>query len=214
MKKLKSIVALLVVVIMLPSFCFAVDTDRYMNAFEYLTKDTEADGEFVTRGECVSVILRIVGMTRKDAYDAVYNTAYDEPPFFEYECNLTSGYIACAYSCGVTNGASGRVFAPDRSVTLKECLTFILRCLSEPELVKWENVMQDSVKAGLLSEEELAEYDENLLLDRDLFYTLVSRMLDKKRHFYIDGETWKRKIDIDKGMRYITWVEEKIASGV
>jgi len=207
----KAIMVLFVLIIMFTNICFASEKKgRNMNAFEYLSRSMEEhSNDSITRSDCVSCIMRLIGMSEEDAYDAVYNTCYDEPIFDEFGRGINDGYIVEAYGADIAKGVNEYEFAPERAVTLKECLTFMLRCLTDSELVEWENAMQDSVKFGLLSEEELMIYDEKLLLNRNMFYTAVTRA--KKKVILVGSDhVIKRMVDNNTEAKRYTGLKDRL----
>jgi len=177
------------------------------------------EGENISRGNCVATIMKLVGVDEETA-DEYANSNYHNPVFLDSGRDaINDGYIILAKFSGIAmgvdfyqNGANN--FAPNRNVTVRESLTFMLRCLTTAELVSWDNIIEDSIKYGLLQENELEFYVADAPLQNKQFYTLLHRMLDKKRYLYwpiddpSDGYAKSMQVDKTNSIRYINWILE------
>lgn len=177
----------------------------------------------VTRGECIVAILRILGVD-DEAADDYAGATYDQTPFLDLMGDdLDYGYIRLAKFENIGFGVRptveyANIFDADRPVTVKECLTFMLRGLKGSDNVNWNTVAQDSIDIGLYNVETYMLNMESQLLSANEFYTLLHSMLNMKRYLYWPGMDWdegafsvKMQIDSGSGMRYIDWIlDEKI----
>lgn len=177
------------------------------------------DNQKITRGNCIATIMKLIGVN-KEAADKFANANYNNPVFYDIgDDDLNAGYIILAKFSDVAVGVNIDrrnigYFEPKRNVTVKECLTFMLRCLKDSDSVVWENVMTDSIKIGLLQEDELDIFVADApLLNKD-FCTLLSRMLNMNRYLYWPTEELQTEyansmqIDISKSITYIDCILE------
>ncbi len=139
----------------------------------------------IERGRCVTTIMKLMGVDRETADVIAYNTDYYEPPFEDMNSLIDEncGYIYAAKSCNIANGIPDKYgqrvkFEPYKKVTIRETLAFILRCINEPDSLLWENTIEDSVKYGLLKEEELETYNFDAPIRNKEFYILLCRMIN------------------------------------
>lgn len=175
----------------------------------------------IKRGDCITTIMRVTGVDL-NAADRYANAVYDQPVFLDLKYDDPNlGYIIIAKFNGVATGIPRDEydvifdFKPEKSITVKECLTFMLRCLTDSELVLWDSIMEDSVKMGLLQENELTYYVADQPLQNNQFYTLLCRMLNKNRYLYwpteepLNGYAKSMQVDATKSIKYIDWLAEK-----
>ena len=180
---MKKIIALFLAILVSVSTIASASDGKYENALNYVFGDSQKlDYENISRLDCIVAIMRIIGFNERCAYKYSDLSTYDEPPYNDVGGSGYGYVIGGDYGYNVTNGVAHGCFAPYRSVTVKECLAFMLRCLEEN--VIWENTMEDAVKRGLVSEEEAEGYGEDKLLDEALFHKLLCRFLDKNRVLY------------------------------
>lgn len=181
----------------------------------------EKESSKISRGCCIMVLMKILGVDNVTA--AWYaNADYYVPVFSDLEYDdVNAGYIIVSKFGGVSVGIQKNEYDPihafysKRDVTNRECLTFMLRCLKNADLVNWDTVMEDSVQIGLLQENELGSFVADApLLNKD-FYTLLSRMLNMNRYLYWPteelqaGHAKSMKIDTSGSIKYIDWLDKK-----
>ena len=82
------------------------------------------------------------------------------------------GYVAFAYTQGLTNGTSATTFSPNAKVTAQHYLTFLMRALryTEGAQFAYETVLQDAVSMGLFNRAELAVMSEGELQRYKMVY--------------------------------------------
>lgn len=186
----------------------------------------DEEDKTISREACLVSIMKAIGVDKESIemmvqIDPVVPWFSDTTDFNNYE-NL--GYIYLARRNFVTLGVDynwsykdkeylliNNNFAPKRQVTIKETLTFMLRCLTDHNLLLWDNVIRDSIKFGLIQENEIDYYVQDSLLKDSQFYTLLCRMLDKKVYLYCTMDDHNRSIEINKSdnIRYIDWFLKK-----
>lgn len=174
----------------------------------------------VSRGDCAAAVMKLVGVDSDAAY--ISRTAFYYQPVFDDvdSSNENAGYIFIAKYSDVAVGTNCVLndagnFTPYRCVTIRECLTFMLRCLKDPENVVWDNVMEDSVRSGLLQKDELSIFKpDEPLLNKNL-RVLLSRMLNTDRYLYWsaepnNGHNKAMQKDISKSIKYIDQLNKKL----
>ena len=213
---MKRIIALFLAILISLSTVAASSKEKYEDALDYLLGNSQKlDYENITRLDCLVAIMRIIGFNERCAYTYTDLSMYDEPPYYDVGGSGYGYVIGGTYEYGITNGVAQRYFAPYRSVTVKECLAFMLRCLEENVL--WENTMEDAVAYGLISAEEREKYGENKLLDEELFRKFLCCFLDKNRALYCymdENGNDEAKRDDNNIMTYLDWVEKCRDKGV
>ena len=179
----------------------------------------ENDDSTISRGMCIMSLMKILGVddTTADFYASadtcrqVFSDLEHDDPY--------CGYIIVAKSSGVAVGIQKdeyddiHAFESERNVTVKECLAFMLRCLTDCKLISWDNVMDESVKAGLLQYTELDSCHANEFIKNEQFYTLLSRMLNKNRYLYWPtdepayGGSKSMQFDFTDSIKYADWLK-------
>lgn len=150
----------------------------------------ELYGEKITRAECIISILRLIGLTDEivkycEEHVNMCDAKFDDSPNENYV------YIDIADVRGIALGdvisKTKKMFYPDKAVTLKECLNFMIRCLHEEKSkYKIDDIMVTAKEEGLLEDSDT--FLENQTLSYDDFYLLLNRMLYHQRGYYFD---WK-----------------------
>jgi len=158
-----------------------------------------SDESKVSRSECIMYIMKSLGVD-EDSADIYKYSDYYIPVFADLGNDVYEGYIIIAKFADVAAGISRydgdtvRCFEPKRNVTVKECLTFMMRCLEEPTSIKWdEDVIDSAVMNVLLTEDEADAVSPNDQISRELFTTVMGRFSDMNKYLY-----WE-KMDIELG---------------
>jgi len=158
-----------------------------------------SDESKVSRRECIMSIMQSLEVD-EDSADIYKYSDYYIPVFADLGNDVYEGYIIIAKFADVAAGISRydgdtvRCFEPKRNVTVKECLTFMMRCLEEPTSIKWdEDVIDFAVMNGLLTEDEADAVSPNDQISRELFTTVMGRFSDMNKYLY-----WE-KMDIELG---------------
>lgn len=191
--------------------------DAIEDVTSYITDDNAA----ISRSDCVTTIMKIIGLD-KDTADRYGRAGYDQPVFLDVgiaETGANTGYIYMAKFTGIAIGVSSNDryitnFEPHRNVTIKECLTYMLRCLKDQKTIEWDNIVDDAEEIGLLNKEEITSLNFNEDLSGDYFKKLLSRMFNMNRYLYWPIEepnnrySKEEKIDQTNSMSYIDWFLE------
>lgn len=180
------------------------------------------DDGTLTRENCITGIMWVIGLDKNEA-DISANTAYFVPVFSDRIYNeKCKGYIIEAVSAGIMKGVTDTpspLVLPVEKATLKECITFMLRCLKGVDCNTWnDNTISMAVDTGLFTEEEAEYVNPEQYLTIDIYNTMLSRMLDMNRYLYYrprkldSGSGVRQRIEIDKNgsMKYIDWIREII----
>lgn len=204
------------------SYASETFVENQMNvAIKYIAPYVIENGiEPVTRGDCIATIMKMLGVNIETA-NHYANAVYDQPVYSDLEIfDEKTGYIIiskfCNVSCGVQRSEYDTIgdFQSERIISVKECLTFMLRCLKKSDSVIFDNVPDDSVSMGLLEEIEAKDCDKPL--QNTQFYTLLCRMLNMNRYLYwsteqpLAGVAKETKTDQGGSIRYIDWIYECI----
>ena len=198
----------------------ATKEERYYDIIKSIAPYTvNNENDKISRGDCISTIMKLIGVDKETA-ETYRNAFYDQPVFGDVGGGgENDGYIFVAkfsnVAIGVDDAPNGiNKFMPNRSVTIQECLAFMLRCLKDFNSVNWENVMTDSMQIGLLQKDELDSFAADATLLNEDFCTLLSRMLDMKRYLHWPREEpqpgYAKSMQIDTlgSIKYVDWISE------
>lgn len=120
-----------------------------------------------TRVQGLVMFLRLMGLED----EALACTA--EHPFADIPADhWARGYVAYAYTQGLTNGTSATAFSPNAKVTAQHYLTFLMRALryAEGTQFTYNTVLQDAVSMKLFDKTELAVMSEGELQRYKMVY--------------------------------------------
>ena len=180
----------------------------------------------ISRGDCVASVMKIVGVDKET--EKMYNSVYFDAPIFMdvtgHRSCINDGYIIPAKYAKVAIGVqrydvfgnpySVILFEPHQNVTIKEALAFILRCLTDSSTLSWDNTMEDAVKYGLITQDELTDCEPDSELTNGQFRIFLRRMLNSPRYLYWPTEydnvygSKTAKTDITGSMKYIDWFNQ------
>lgn len=176
-----------------------------------------AEDEKVSRGNCVTSVMKLIGVDRNTARKYA-DMDFDQPVFYDMcDDDLNAGYIILAKFAGVAVGVNIDIrnignFESDRDVTIKECLAFMLRCLTDKNIVTWDNIESQAKEVGLITEEEYNSFEFNESLTGMLFCKFLSRMINMDRYLYWPtdepqlGHEKSMQIDTSRDITYIDWI--------
>ena len=117
---------------------------------------------------------------------------------------------------GVTDSSSPLVLSEEKA-TLKECITFMLRCLKGVDFHVWNgDTVSMAIDVGLLTENEAGNINPEQYLTIDTYNMLLSRMLDMNRYLYYKpirldkGSGVRQRVGTDESgsLKYIDWLSE------
>lgn len=142
----------------------------------------------INRVDCVAVILNVLGL---NADDVKYfeNISYTVPIYHDAVPGAY-GYLIASWEAGITTGETDeygeRYFRILDDITVKEYLALVLRCINGANNVDWNDVENESVSSGLLSEHELSLMNTESPVDRNIFKKVLERILESKRYIYFE----------------------------
>ncbi len=178
------------------------------------------DDGTLTRANCITGIMQAIGLDKNDA-DISANAAYFIPVFsdrvYDEKCK---GYIIEAVLAGIMKGvtdSSSPLVLSEEKATLKECITFMLRCLKGVDFHVWNgDTVSMAIDVGLLTENEAGNINPEQYLTIDTYNMLLSRMLDMNRYLYYKpirldkGSGVRQRVGTDESgsLKYIDWLSE------
>ena len=150
------------------------------------------DEKTVTRLDCVRSIMKLIGVEEASAKVWGEHTEYCEIPFADIDIDaigIEYGYVMLAdyfefipYTIKDKDGEN--VFKANEGIRVGECLFVMLSCLTDIKTVRSGDLVELSVRFGLINKEEAEELILDSLLQNKQFYVLLSRMLEKNRCKY------------------------------
>ena len=172
----------------------------------------------ISRENCIASVMQLVGIDKNTAAICA-DMDFDQPVFYDIDNDLNAGYIILAKFSGVATGVNLDTrnignFEPNRDVTTKECLAFMLRCLKDSTSVEWENIIPDAEEVGLLQSDEVQNLNGDEAHTGSTFKTLLERMLNMNRYLYWPteephpGHAKSMQVDTSKSIKYVDWIVE------
>lgn len=189
-----------------------------LTALNIIDKEWFSDPEAVSRKECLISVMRTIGAT-DEGIDSL-GTTYDLFTFMDTE---TRSYFGCAYVSHIAYGEECAVsyptyrtqhtqknteifFFPDRAVTLKEALAFMVRCL-EPGKIELESAFEKAKNYGLIKADEEFIQKADSQLSQNEYCILLERFLHQKRYMYYNSEMKMRaNADEAHSMTYLDFL--------
>ena len=152
----------------------------------------------ITRAECLTAIMRVIGasdeeMEKLDGHDLI--SFADTDSFSYFGCAWVGG-IAYGVECVVdyptqrtayTLKNTDFFFFPQRTVTTKECLAFMIRCLQSNK-VDYDLTLESAKGYGLINDQDEFIQNPNSSINQDDFSVLLERLLQQKRYKYYGRE--------------------------
>ena len=184
----------------------------------------ENDDRTITREECITGIMRLVGVNDNLAKGYTGEMIETIGPDGEICRSITvfhgwiymdtsDGYIYAAKWNGITgDDVNEEFFRPKEDASIQDCLGFMLRCLVDRSKVTEERVMDLAVEKGLIEEGEYSEKQAMESITEKEFIEFLSRMLESERYLYFeptDTATNPAHIDQTGEKRYIDWILEQ-----
>lgn len=151
-----------------------------------LPENFDINAGTVSRHDCLASIMRSIGVDRCSEICYATIVDYYKPVFDDISgWKKDDGYIMIAGLKEFAKGVGNNDFAPERPVTVQECLAFMLRCIWGEDTVVFETVMSDAAKAGLISgNEQFLKNGKDSFLSANTFHLLLTRMVQHKRGWY------------------------------
>lgn len=164
-----------------------------------INKSYFLDFNTVTREECIIAIMRVIGVTDEEINSlkgADFISFVDTPSF---------SYFGCAYLAKIAYGEECVVdyptprtshtlkntdffFFPDRPVTPKETIAFIIRCLEETNQSDINYTFERAKDYGILNDEDSFINNAASPINQDDFCVLLERFLHQNRYKYFGRE--------------------------
>lgn len=218
---------LLLMIIVFFSLCSVIvyaekcdfETRDMLTQLNILQEDSFSDSNTVSRKECIVAIMRLIGVTDEDinSLNGADLYTFADTKSYSYEGCAYVGKIAYGEECIVDYPTyrtthSGKnidfFFFPERAVTIRETLTFIIRCLEDTKDFNDVLLIETAKKYNLIEIEEGIEgYLDNKINQED-FSVLLGRMLELKKYKYYIRENgvFEMKGNVDKN-RSTTYYE-------
>ena len=150
----------------------------------------------VTRKDCIVAVMKVIGLTD----EAVENARGKAADVYTFADAGELSYIDFAYMANIAYGVemytdtptyrtvhTGKntdfFFLPDKTVTVNECIAFMVRCL-DSEKTDLTLAIQKAYDCGLINGDDRFTSDVGKLLNNEDFEVLIDRFLDMKRYKY------------------------------
>jgi len=183
------------------------NTDIVDTVVSYNICDRDSNS-LITRRECITAIMKICGVSDETAL-RYQNANYITKVYNDVRDN--NGFIVISkfngISFGILSDDYGTYFAPDKVVTIDECIAFMTRCLSKDENSDLVTSFSTAKDIGLIYENDSFFDKEKELLSKDDFYLLLYRMMHQKRYKYYDVAVDEFVTDENRMISYIEFLE-------
>lgn len=178
----------------------------------------------VSREECIIAIMRVIGVTDEDVAFLAGNGfyAFADTNAYSYEGCAYKGKIAYGEECEVDSPTyrsthtlknTDFFFFPNREVTVKECLAFMVRCLEEPSKENYDSIIEKAKNYGLISDDDAIVDNVNAALSQNDFLVLLDRLLQQNRYKYYGNENnlfkMEGNIDEEQSMTYLQMLNQQ-----
>lgn len=241
---MKRLICLIIFILCLSNNVFAnnIENNKEKILREFNIIDSfEDDKENVTRGECIIAIMKAIGVT-EETNEMDINRLYNSPIFRDSFTEMDKykneyGYIRLAGGKDIARGyylthdkvcsGSGMYFLPDKDVTYKEMVLFIMRCLNdfykEKTITKnGEIIIKEDTDLMIMRAEEIGlinknddfyiNFDESV--SKENFYEIIYRFINQKRYYYgreLNTVTDGRYIDkdVEKSITYLDYLRNR-----
>lgn len=228
MKRLIS--AVLLITIFIGTLVVHADYDNVNKMKEMLTELNIVDENYfsnqdtVTRAECLVAIMRAIGVTDEEIEKL---NGADLAGFVD---TFPYSYFGCAYLAKIAYGEECIVdyetyrtshtlkntdifFFPDRAVTVKETLAFMVRCLEENDEKDLAYAIEKAKEYGLIYSEDTFSNEIDSTMCQDDFYVLLDRFLHQKRYKYYDRANNEFRmdgyIDEEQSITYLEFLTQR-----
>ena len=178
----------------------------------------------ITREECLVAIMRVIGVTDEEIEKlngADLISFADTESFSYFGCAWLSE-IAYGEECVVdypTERTSHTLkntdffFFPERAVTVKETLAFMVRCLEQTKKSDLDSTFEKAKEYDLIKAEDSFAQNPDSNINQKDFCTLLGRMLHQKRYKYYGRENKRFRmsgnIDEEQSMTYLEFLTRR-----
>lgn len=221
------------IILIVAIMCFSANVNAYAENSEtpkpmdmladlnIIDKDGFSDPEAVSRKECLISVMRAIGAT-DEGIDSLGKT-YD---LFTFADTKTRSYFGCAYVSHIAYGEECAVsyptyrtqhtqknteifFFPDRAVTLKEALAFMVRCL-EPGRIELESAFEKAKDYGLIKADEELIQNADSQISQNEYCILLERFLHQRRYMYYNSEMrMQASADEEHSITYLVFLTDR-----
>lgn len=183
-----------------------------------------SDSNTVTRGECIVAIMRVIGVTDKEIekLNGGDLISFADTDAFSYFGCAWLGKIAYGEECIVdyptertrhTLKNADFFFFPDRVVTVKETLAFMVRCLEDTNKRDINDTFERAKDYGILSNDDLFINNADSVISQNDFCILLERFLQQKRYKYFGRENnifrMEGNIDENRSISYLDMLKQR-----
>lgn len=227
MKKLVSIVVAIMYLLGMTNVCAdnsaVSETKDMLIRLNVLNESGFSDPDIITREECLVAIMRVIGVTDEEIEKL---NGADVISFADTE---SFSYFGCAWLGGIAYGEECVVeyltertahtlkntdffFFPERAVTTKECLAFMIRCL-QSDKTDFDLTLEKARDNGLINDKDDFIENPDSAISRDDFLVLLGRMLQQRRYKYYSRENSSFRmdgnIDEERSMTYLEFLTQR-----
>ncbi|MBU5451520.1 hypothetical protein [Acetivibrio sp. MSJd-27] len=179
----------------------------------------------VTREECLVAIMRVIGVTDKEV--DLLNGA----DFVAFEDTYPYSYFGCAYRAKIAYGEECIVdyptyrtshthkntdffFFPQRAVTVKETIAFMVRCLEDLDAsIDLNTTLKKAVEYGLIDDEDALIQNPDSEISQKDFYILIERFLQQRRYKFYQRENnvfrMEGNVDEKRSISYLNMLQQR-----
>lgn len=210
------LITLIFAIIIFSTFAYAEDIKPYFELKECRIINYKTDiskTTTITRKECVTQIMRVIGLTDKMVEHFKGSDGYCFADVGLYS------YIGCAYLSKIAYGEervvteptyrtrhlagsnTDRFFDPERLATKKDCLAFCVRCLQSENFKDQNDLLEKAYEHNLIEKTDLENLDEPI--NTVEFYDILTKLIWQKRYKYYAYPfvSWGY-VDEDRSMSY------------
>ena len=202
---------------------YASNDNSILSELGIIDKSFFKSDNIVTREEAIIAIMRTIGITDEDV--RLLNGA----DLITFVDTKSYSYIGCANLSKIAYGEECIIdyptyrtihtrknidffFFPERPITLKESLAFMVRCLECDTIYKDINFAWSKAKEyGLIKDED--ELNDDCIISQNAFCMLLKRMLCQKRYKYYDRVDnifdMKCYVDTESNITYLEFLLQK-----
>lgn len=153
----------------------------------------------INRALGLTMVLKAIGYTQEDANKKADQSTFTDMKGYEW----AAGFAAIGKEVGITTGAdaTGTKFAPSRTMTKKEFITFMLRVIGYEGKDAWDMTGTLGKKAGLINSTNVE--DNNFIKNEAaeiMFNALKAKMQKGKSQRLVDHLIDEKKVSRGKAM--------------
>ena len=178
----------------------------------------------VTREECIVAIMRAIGVTDEEIekLNGCDLISFVDTDAFSYVGCADLAQIAYGEECVVdypTERTSHTLkntdffFFPERAITTKECLAFMVRCLEKTKETDLTSTFEKAKEYGLIKAEDGFIQEPDSAINQNDFCTLLERFLQQRRYKYYQRENnvfrMEGNVDEERSISYLDMLQQR-----